>query len=183
MRFEGLGLGLYISSEILKRHEGSFWIESVPGSGATFFFRLPLNPEKPIEPKVKTDTSYQDEYITINYNQDKKRLDVDWIGYQNLESVQNGGMAMLEILQKNSCTKVLNDNTNVLGSWSEAAEWAGSVWFPMMERAGLTHFAWVYSASMFSRLAAEKSVDIAVGNVTTQFFTDLAAAEEWLNGR
>jgi PAS domain S-box-containing protein len=183
MRFEGLGLGLYISSEILKRHEGSFWIESVPGSGATFFFRLPLHPEKQIVPKVQTDTFYQDEYITINYQKNKMRLDVDWIGYQNLESVQNGGMAMLEILQKNNCTKVLNDNTNVLGSWSEAADWAGSVWFPMMERAGLTHFAWVYSASMFSRLAAEKSVDIAVGNVTTQFFTDLAAAEEWLNGR
>ncbi|RYE28380.1 MAG: PAS domain S-box protein, partial [Sphingobacteriales bacterium] len=42
MRFEGLGLGLFISSEILKRHNGSFWIESVHGEGATFSFRLPL---------------------------------------------------------------------------------------------------------------------------------------------
>ena len=43
MRFEGLGLGLFISSEILKRHQGSFWIESIQGEGATFLFRLPLN--------------------------------------------------------------------------------------------------------------------------------------------
>lgn len=43
MRFEGLGLGLFISSEILKRHQGSFWIESIQGDGATFSFRLPLN--------------------------------------------------------------------------------------------------------------------------------------------
>jgi PAS domain S-box-containing protein len=42
MRFEGLGLGLFISSEILKRHNGSFWIESELGKGSTFYFKLPL---------------------------------------------------------------------------------------------------------------------------------------------
>jgi PAS domain S-box-containing protein len=42
MRFEGLGLGLFISSEILNRHNGSFWIKSELGKGATFFFRLPV---------------------------------------------------------------------------------------------------------------------------------------------
>lgn len=43
MHFEGLGLGLFISSEILNRHNGSFWIESEPGQGSTFYFRLPIN--------------------------------------------------------------------------------------------------------------------------------------------
>lgn len=43
MRFDGLGLGLFISAEILKRHNGNFWIVSKPGAGSTFFFRLPLN--------------------------------------------------------------------------------------------------------------------------------------------
>jgi signal transduction histidine kinase len=42
MRFEGLGLGLFISSEILRRHKGNFWIESEPGKGSTFYFRLPV---------------------------------------------------------------------------------------------------------------------------------------------
>ena len=43
MRFEGLGLGLFISSEILKGHRGSFWIESEPDKGSTFYFKLPLS--------------------------------------------------------------------------------------------------------------------------------------------
>jgi two-component system CheB/CheR fusion protein len=41
MKFEGLGLGLFIAAEIIKRHHGSFWIESELGKGSTFFFKLP----------------------------------------------------------------------------------------------------------------------------------------------
>lgn len=43
MRFEGLGLGLYISNEIIKRHQGNMWIESEPGKGSTFFMKLPIS--------------------------------------------------------------------------------------------------------------------------------------------
>ncbi len=42
MRFEGLGLGLFISSEILKRHQGKVWIESEVGKGSTFYFSIPI---------------------------------------------------------------------------------------------------------------------------------------------
>ena len=41
----GTGLGLPISREIVDHHGGELWLESEPGSGATFAFRLPLPPE------------------------------------------------------------------------------------------------------------------------------------------
>ena len=41
--YPGLGLGLYISSEIIKRHKGTISIKSIKGKGATFCFKLPLN--------------------------------------------------------------------------------------------------------------------------------------------
>jgi signal transduction histidine kinase len=46
-RFQGLGMGLYICAEILRRHSGSFGVESTPGEGSEFYFTLPLaDPEK-----------------------------------------------------------------------------------------------------------------------------------------
>lgn len=41
-RFQGLGIGLYISAEIVRRHGGKIWVESEEGKGATFHFTLPL---------------------------------------------------------------------------------------------------------------------------------------------
>jgi signal transduction histidine kinase len=42
-RTGGMGLGLYISKEIIGRHNGRIWAESAPGQGSTFSFSLPRN--------------------------------------------------------------------------------------------------------------------------------------------
>jgi signal transduction histidine kinase len=39
---KGVGLGLYISREIISRHGGSIWVLSRKGEGAKFSFRLPV---------------------------------------------------------------------------------------------------------------------------------------------
>ena len=41
-RFQGLGLGLFISSEIVKRHGGHISVQSEPGKGSSFTFELPV---------------------------------------------------------------------------------------------------------------------------------------------
>jgi len=40
--FPGLGIGLFISREIIARHGGRLWVESKKGKGSTFFFTVPI---------------------------------------------------------------------------------------------------------------------------------------------
>ena len=46
LKFQGLGVGLYICAEIIKKHNGTIGVISEEGNGSTFYFTLPLNKNK-----------------------------------------------------------------------------------------------------------------------------------------
>ncbi|WP_421941751.1 sensor histidine kinase [Pedobacter sp.] len=45
-RFNGLGIGLYICSEIIHRHGGTIGVNSVPDEGSEFYFIIPITEEE-----------------------------------------------------------------------------------------------------------------------------------------
>ncbi len=43
LQFQGMGIGLFICSEIIKQHHGHIGVSSIVDEGSTFYFTLPLN--------------------------------------------------------------------------------------------------------------------------------------------
>ena len=41
--YQGIGIGLYVCSQIILEHKGTLWVESEPGQGSVFNFTLPVN--------------------------------------------------------------------------------------------------------------------------------------------
>jgi len=59
-RFNGLGIGLYICSEIISRHGGTIGVKSKEDEGSEFYFIIPTNQQK--------DTINNPEHINYNEN-------------------------------------------------------------------------------------------------------------------
>jgi len=47
--FQGLGIGLYISAEIIRRHGGDVGVNSALGEGSEFYFTIPLHSAEEID--------------------------------------------------------------------------------------------------------------------------------------
>ena len=126
---------------------------------------------------------FYEDYITIEYNDQYDWIYADWKGYQTENSVKNGCEKVLESLKAFHCSKVLNDNTRVIGIWTPASVWVGSNWLPRMKDAGLKYFAWIYSQSVMSRVSTDESIRNTDIPDIVQTFEDIGMAKKWLRGK
>ena len=60
-RFQGLGIGLYICAEIIRRHDGEYGVESEFGQGSAFYFSIPVRkpPAEVAQPEAIVHTAGQ----------------------------------------------------------------------------------------------------------------------------
>src|SRR5207253_11199466 len=55
--YGGLGLGLYITKQIVERHGGAIWVESKEGAGTSFHFSLPVAGVPAATPEAQRELS------------------------------------------------------------------------------------------------------------------------------
>jgi hypothetical protein len=117
--------------------------------------------------------------LSIYYDSLNRWLYVEWKGEHNAASAQTGGYEVLRCLQRQACSKILNDNSQVTSNWEKAAQWVGEYYYPRLAQLGVQYVAWVYPAHW----AVRKSMDTAMRYVTNPqvvTFDELATAYAWL---
>ncbi|MFD2244855.1 hypothetical protein [Pontibacter ruber] len=127
----------------------------------------------------RTDTLYTSEYLTIKWHEEKGYLLADWSGILDANRARAGCTQVLQCLNQQPASKILNNNTKVTGHYPGAIDWVGRVWFPSMHSLGVKYFAWVYSPDFYTQLNIDEIVRLS-SKVKIQTFYDLESAELWL---
>lgn len=101
---------------------------------------------------------YSSQTLSITQRPDKGFLCCTWSGSQTEQTIRIGGWHILDIVKKHGITKILNDNTLVIGDWHQAADWTFSIWFPELMSLGITHFARVRAERLLPEATARRAI-------------------------
>lgn len=113
--------------------------------------------------------------ITISVEGDT--LFCNWMGYQDEQALRSAALLMHRFFIEYNCSKILNDNTEVVGPWNHSTAWATDEWFPSMMEAGLKKFAWVFPNDFFAQVSANRVIPTSP---VIKAFTSRKAAANWL---
>lgn len=126
---------------------------------------------------------FDDYFVDIALDPKRRTLHVNWKGHLTESSMRQGCVCMLDLMLQYGPNDVLNDNTHAEGIWSGASEWMAKNWFPLMTRAGLQRFAWVYSPKRFSQISTNFTLAMMDAEQhSVRLFQNRDAATAWLHG-
>ena len=123
---------------------------------------------------------YGDVFFTASRMEDNAYIYARWFGVQSVETVMQGGYKLLEMMQARPCTRLLNSNKNVIGSWDMALSWAENEWAPQMRAAGLRYLAQVVPSSIYATLTIENLIQRIDDSFEIRTFEEEADAAAWL---
>lgn len=177
-----LGSGLCKVLNVAHRHNGDVWVESQPGVGSTLNMRLPMSNIAMFKQAGTTDfTYYEAPGLEISDLHNRQIVVANWQGFHTTHTAKTGCLRILSKLIENKSKLILNDSSGVAGTWNDAVEWVSTTFFPMLRDSGVTHVAWVYSTSTFSRLSTDLTIANLQGiNIDVQTFERTEDAEKWL---
>lgn len=119
-------------------------------------------------------------FLTAERNREEGWIHARWSGIQTLESIQQGGLAYVDMLREEPCPKLLNDHSELIGRFTEANDWIAQVWTPLILQAGLRYFAQVLSPGIFGQLSIQDLHQRIEGVFDLRMFGDLEEAKAWL---
>lgn len=123
------------------------------------------------------DILYEVSNIVISHEPGSDILICTWVGKQDEKALKAAGEKMRELFIAHHCTKILNDNTNVIGQWNHSTQWASNEWFPAMAELGLKKFAWVLATDAPAQVSAYR---VSPGIDIVKTFLSKEQAMKWL---
>ena len=136
----------------------------------------------PYPMKKELTNSFDKTFLTIEFDEANNWIYNNWVGVLPTEKVIQGCQATLEFLRENPSPHMLNDNREVVGSWSKANDWIAQNWMPQALSIGLKRFAHIVSPGIFGQASAAEMITRVGNQFEMRLFQDIEKAKAWLRG-
>lgn len=130
--------------------------------------------------KTTLTNSFDKVFLTIEFDAANQWIYNNWIGVLPTDKVIQGCQATIDFLREKRCTRMLNDNREVIGSWNSANEWIATNWMPQVLALGLKRFALIVSPGIFGQASAAEMVTRVGNQFEMRLFQDIELAKTWL---
>ena len=128
---------------------------------------------------VKQETLFKEPYSTITHDSSLQLIIIISQGYQTFEQIKHAFNHALQAIKAKKATKILVDNTEVKGTFTQATEWVASSFIPEVIKAGVTLVASIPSQDVFGKYAGTQTLS-KINGVSLQRFSHRQQALEWL---
>ncbi len=119
-------------------------------------------------------------FVTIDHDRKLGITRAHWIGEQTDETVSLGAKAILEVVQRHSTSKFLNDSSQVTGTWQQSYDLISDELIPEAVKAGLRFLAYVPPQSLEGKLFIVDMHQRVGDLLQIRVFGSAEVAEEWL---
>ena len=118
-------------------------------------------------------------FITITVDTENRWVHTNWVGYLTQDNVKAGALAYTNAVKESGFSCVLNDTSEVVGSWDHSLDWVVNEWSSEAVAAGIKHFALVTSPASFAEATAS---NFSANNraFEVKVFANATCAEAWL---
>ena len=128
---------------------------------------------------VKSEILFKDEYSYIVYDASSRLICITSQVYQQLDHIKLAFTEVLKAIRAKKATRLLVDNTEVKGSFTDATEWVTGVFIPQALSAGIVALASIPSKDVFGKFAGTKTLN-GIQGVKLQRFTHKSEALAWV---
>ncbi|MDX5395113.1 MAG: hypothetical protein LPJ89_02415 [Hymenobacteraceae bacterium] len=119
-------------------------------------------------------------YLTFTADKENDLYVAKWHNHITAKEVYTAGEKYLELMAKQPYSSLVNDKSEVSGDWQEANDWLEYEWFPKAKKAGLKHFAYIFSTEMYSYMSGQDLYKRLKEKVDFDICTSLEKAMDWL---
>jgi hypothetical protein len=119
--------------------------------------------------------------LVVEYDVVANYIHAIWARNQTPATIGAGYERILEYLEREYCSRLLDNHEAIHGYWAELADWVSLDWYPRARQAGLENHAVVYSTDLLGRRSTEEALQGILGGAVAGF-DDVATARRALLG-